>query len=140
MRGKDLLECMEQIDDALVEEALEPAVFPRRNAKAVKWGMAAACVVVLGISATAFWSHQNMKKMPIEHAGDTAAPMSAAAGADSGSSGQLAEGAPTDAGAADGTGQLAGVFRQPAVRQTVYRTTRVQPAKRQKTAQMRQSL
>ena len=108
MRGKDLLECMEQIDDALVEEALEPAVFPRRNAKAVKWGMAAACVVVLGISATAFWSHQNMKKMPIEHAGDTAAPMSAAAGADSGSSGQLAEGAPTDAGAADGTGQLAG--------------------------------
>ena len=108
MRGKDLLECMEPIDDALVEEALEPAVFPRRNAKAVKWGMAAACVVVLGISATAFWSHQNMKKMPIEHAGDTAAPMSAAAGADSGSSGQLAEGAPTDAGAADGTGQLAG--------------------------------
>ncbi len=40
MRGKDLLECMEQIDDALVEEALEPAFFPRINAKAVNWCMA----------------------------------------------------------------------------------------------------
>ncbi len=62
MRGKDLLECMEHIDDALVEEALEPAAFPHRTNKITKWGMAAACVVVIGISATAFWSHQNVKE------------------------------------------------------------------------------
>ena len=61
MRGKDLLECMEYIDDALIEEALEPAAFSRRNNIVAKWGMAAACVAVIGISATAFWSHQNLK-------------------------------------------------------------------------------
>ena len=33
MRGKDLLECVEQIDDALVEEALEPAAFSHRKNK-----------------------------------------------------------------------------------------------------------
>lgn len=62
MRGKDLLECMEQIDDALIEEALEPAAFPRRNNTIIKWSMAAACVAVIGISAAAFWSHQNIKE------------------------------------------------------------------------------
>lgn len=61
MRGKDLLECMEYIDDALIEEALEPAAFPHRTGMAAKWGMAAACLIAVGISATAFWSHQNIK-------------------------------------------------------------------------------
>ena len=66
MRGKDLLECMEYIDDALVEEALQPAAFPRRNRVMAKWGMMAACAVVIGISATAFWYHQNIKEARIE--------------------------------------------------------------------------
>ncbi len=88
MRGKDLLECVEQIDDALVEEALEPAAFSHRKNKlanlirhsessrtggaahgkimAVRWGMAAACVAVLGISAAAFWSHRNTAKVHME--------------------------------------------------------------------------
>ena len=58
MRGKDLLECIEQIDDALIEEAMEPAIVLYKDRSryksniAVKWGMAAACVVVIGISAT----------------------------------------------------------------------------------------
>ena len=101
MRGKDLLECMEQIDDALVEEALEPVVLshfsiPRLMGRTVhgkniaaNWGVAAACAVVLGISAAAFWSHQNMKQARIESQDtDTAAPqmvMDSAATADSGS-------------------------------------------------------
>ena len=66
MRGKDLLECMEYIDDALVEEALQPAAFPHRNRVMAKWGMMAACAAVIGISATAFWSHQNIKEARIE--------------------------------------------------------------------------
>lgn len=78
MRGKDLLECMEQIDDALVEEALDPAAFPRRKITASKWGMAAACAVVLAISATVFWPHQNGQEAYIDDqdsgAADTAAP------------------------------------------------------------------
>lgn len=73
MRGKDLLECMEHIDDALVEEALEPAVFPRKNTFNARWGMVAACVVVLGISASAFWFHRNVGEERIESArNDTA--------------------------------------------------------------------
>ena len=75
MRGKDLLECMEYIEDALVEEALEPMVFPRRNNTVTKWGMAAACVLVISISATAFWSHQGSKEERIENTGDTASPI-----------------------------------------------------------------
>lgn len=66
MRGKDLLECMEYIDDALVEEAQQPAAFPHRNRVVAKWGMMAACAAVIGISATAFWSHQNIKEARIE--------------------------------------------------------------------------
>lgn len=87
MRGKDLLECMEQIDDALVEEALEPDAFlrtniaakwrrfsasflmggaARRENKVVKWGVA-ACVVVLGASASAFWAHKSMKENGMEN-------------------------------------------------------------------------
>lgn len=67
MRGKDLLECMEYIDDALIEEALEPAVehisyehFTHKHKTAARWGMAAACVIVVGISTTALWSHQHV--------------------------------------------------------------------------------
>lgn len=60
MRGKDLLECMAYIDDALIEEALNPTIVSRKNKPAAKWVMAAVCVIVVGISATAFWSHQNV--------------------------------------------------------------------------------
>lgn len=76
MRGKDLLECIEQIDDALVEEAMEPSAFLQGRGNrfggsvAAKWGMAAACVVVLGVSATALWSHQNIKDEQIERTDD----------------------------------------------------------------------
>lgn len=79
MRGKDLLECIEQIDDALVEEAMEPVAFPRkgvhrfRGSFAVKWGMAAACVVVIGVSATALWNHQNIRDGQLERTDDAAA-------------------------------------------------------------------
>lgn len=79
MRGKDLLECIEQIDDALVEEAMEPAAFSHgrgnrfRGSTAAKWGMAAACIVVLGVSATAFWSHQNVKNEQMERTDDDTA-------------------------------------------------------------------
>ncbi len=130
MRGKDLLECMEQIDDVLVEEALEPAAFSARNHllaklsrflvpgrtggadhgnnKAAKWGMAAACVIVLGVSTAAFWSHQNAKRMPDGNARDMASPMSAATDADGGVAGQAPEDGALSAGnAADDAGQTA---------------------------------
>lgn len=86
MRGKDLLECMEYIDDALIQEALEPmTVVPHRKHLVAKWGMVAACIVVIGISATAFWSHQNVKNGQMESAGDTTSPaaMNTAANDDS---------------------------------------------------------
>jgi len=60
MRGKDLLQCMAYIDDALIEEALNPAIVSHKNKSAAKWAMAVACVMAVGISATAFWSHQNV--------------------------------------------------------------------------------
>lgn len=60
MRGKDLLECMEYIDDALIEEALNPTVASYKNRSAAKWAMAVACMMAVGISATVFWSHQNV--------------------------------------------------------------------------------
>lgn len=111
MRGKDLLECMEQIDDALVEEALEPAALshfsiprfsvPRLTGGAANWGVAAACAVMLGISAAALWSHQNMKEARIESQyTDTAAPQMVtdfAAAADSGNADGAAAGAQHDA-------------------------------------------
>lgn len=62
MRGKDLLECMEHIDDALIEEALNPVIAPRQNIRTAKWGMAAACLIVAGVSAATLWSHQNIKE------------------------------------------------------------------------------
>lgn len=62
MRGKDLLECMEHIDDALIEEALNPVIVPRQNIRTAKWGMAAACLIVAGVSAATLWSHQNIKE------------------------------------------------------------------------------
>lgn len=73
MRGKALLECMAYIDDKLIEEALNPPCIPHeknldeKNNKyntVTKWRMAAACVLVLGVSATAFWSHQQQKNTP----------------------------------------------------------------------------
>lgn len=126
MRGKDLLECMEQIDDALVEEALEPAAFPRRGFfvpwmrdsaargknRTAKWGMAAACVIVLGISATAFWSQQNMKDMRIGHqdidSGSSQMAMDTAVSNDSGSADSTAAAdAQTDMTAGTQTGTVA---------------------------------
>lgn len=59
MRGKDLLECMAYIDDALIEEALNPTIVSYESKSTAKWAAAAACMVAIGISATAFWSHQN---------------------------------------------------------------------------------
>lgn len=130
MRGKDLLECMEQIDDALVEEALEPAAFPRTKDivakwvrfpvpcltgsvtqgqnKAAKWGMAAACVVVVGISAAAFWSHQNMKEARIgSQDTDTAylqMVVDSTAGNDNGGAGGAAAGAAVNGAVTAGAG------------------------------------
>ena len=50
MRGKDLLECMEYIDDTLIEEALNPAGSPHnRNSMVKNWSLAAACVIMLCI-------------------------------------------------------------------------------------------
>ena len=97
MRGKDLLECMEYIDDALVEEALQPAAFPRRNRVMAKWGMMAACAVVIGISATAFWSHQNIKEARIESQVE-----GTAAAVDDSDSADDAKDQTTAAGAGDG--------------------------------------
>ncbi len=62
MRGKDLLECMEHIDDALIEEALHPVIAPRQHIRTARWGMAAACLFVAGISAAALWSHRNIRE------------------------------------------------------------------------------
>lgn len=47
MRGKDLLQCMECIDDALIEEALNPAIVSHKNKSAAKWAMAVACVMAV---------------------------------------------------------------------------------------------
>ena len=100
MRGKDLLECMEHIDDALIQEALEPAAYPHGTSFVVSWGMAAACVVVIGISATAFWAHQNISDKRFEVAGEnTAAPMAMDTAADDNGSTGNASGSSLTAGA-----------------------------------------
>lgn len=96
MRGKDLLECMEYIDDALVEEALQPAAFPHRNRVVAKWGMMAACAAVIGISVTAFWFHQNIKEVHIEN------QVEGTAAADDSGSTDDAKDQTTAAGAGDG--------------------------------------
>lgn len=59
MRGKDLLECIENIDDTLIEEALNPKIVLHRSKAGAKCGMAAACVIMLCISGITFWAHQN---------------------------------------------------------------------------------
>lgn len=110
MRGKDLLECIEQIDDALVEEAMDPAAVPCRDRTResknifVKWGMAAACVIVIGVSATAFWSHQDIKEGQSGGVGDTAAPIAMTGSnnsTDSPSEGSLTAGAVAENAQAD---------------------------------------
>lgn len=62
MRGKDLLECMEHIDDALIEEALHPVIAPRQHIRTARWGAVASCLFVAGISAAAFWSYWNIRE------------------------------------------------------------------------------
>ncbi len=57
MRGKELLECMEYIDDTLIEEALNPTIVSHKNKPVLKWSMAVACAAT--ISAITFWSYQN---------------------------------------------------------------------------------
>ena len=59
MRGKDLLECIENIDDTLIEEAMNPKIVLHRSKAGAKCGMAAACVIMLCISGITFWAHQN---------------------------------------------------------------------------------
>ena len=54
MRGKELLECMEYIDDTLIEEALNPTIVSHKNKPVLKWSMAVACAAT--ISAITFWS------------------------------------------------------------------------------------
>lgn len=106
MRGKDLLECMEYIDDALVQEALASApdahkIFRYKNNIFARWGIAAACVVVIGISAVTFWSHQNVREGQSGSAAENMAPpmaRNASEGSPSGSS--LTTGAAADTAAA----------------------------------------
>lgn len=87
---------MEYIDDALVEEALQPAAFPHRNRVVAKWGMMAACAAVIGISVTAFWFHQNIKEVHIEN------QVEGTAAADDSGSTDDAKDQTTAAGAGDG--------------------------------------
>lgn len=87
---------MEYIDDALVEEALQPAAFPHRNRVMAKWGMMAACAAVIGISVTAFWFHQNIKEVHIEN------QVEGTAAADDSGSTDDAKDQTTAAGAGDG--------------------------------------
>ncbi|MDE7322255.1 MAG: hypothetical protein K2N73_05900 [Lachnospiraceae bacterium] len=82
MRGKDLLECMEYIDDALIQEAFDPKIVPCRNSIVSKWVMPAACLVVVGVSAAVLWSHQNIKE---EYSGSADNAIVASMAADSAS-------------------------------------------------------
>ncbi len=67
MRGKDLLKCMEYIDDKLIEEALNPTIdLHKNNFSTPKWGIVAAGIVVIGVSAATFWSHQNTNTSLVE--------------------------------------------------------------------------
>lgn len=80
MRGKDLLECMEYLDDTLIEEALNPAGSPYnknayKNSMVKKWSIAAACVIMLCISTTAFWSHQKQQNIQYTEETDLAVQM-----------------------------------------------------------------
>lgn len=97
MRGKDLLECIEYIDDVLVEEALNPPDIKQKNRKLVivRWSMAAACIMVIGISATALWSHHNINK---DHIKNLSAPITSEPATD----------IPVNANTTNGSSQLAG--------------------------------
>ncbi len=105
MRGKDLLECMEYIDDTLIEEALNPASSPHNKNSMVKnWSLAAACVIMLCIFATAFWSHQKQQKIEYTEEPDLAVQMDSVSNdagdlslpAEHTSGGTLAQSAATD--------------------------------------------
>ena len=105
MRGKDLLECMENIDDTLIEEALNPAGSPHNKNSMVKnWSLAAACVIMLCIFATAFWSHQKQQKIEYTEEPDLAVQMDSVSNdagdlslpAEHTSGGTLAQSAATD--------------------------------------------
>ena len=105
MRGKDLLECMEYIDDTLIEEALNPAGSPHNKNSMVKnWSLAAACVIMLCIFATAFWSHQKQQKIEYTEEPDLAVQMDSVSNdagdlslpAEHTSGGTLAQSAATD--------------------------------------------
>ena len=105
MRGKDLLECMEYIDDTLIEEALNPAGSPHnRNSMVKNWSLAAACVIMLCIFATAFWSHQKQQKIEYTEEPDLAVQMDSVSNdagdlslpAERTSGGTLAQSAATD--------------------------------------------
>ena len=105
MRGKDLLECMEYIDDTLIEEALNPAGSPHNKNSMVKnWSLAAACVIMLCIFATAFWSHQKQQKIEYTEEPDLAVQMDSVSNdagdlslpAERTSGGTLAQSAATD--------------------------------------------
>ncbi len=102
MRGKDLLECMEYIDDALIQEALEaPAnvLYRNKTKRFGKWGVAAACIAMIGISVSAFWLHQDAQEEYSGNAGaDTASPiaMDATVANDSGGEGSTTENMPAE--------------------------------------------
>lgn len=105
MRGKDLLECMEYIDDTLIEESLNPAGSPHNKNSMVKnWSLAAACVIMLCISATAFWSHQRQQNIQYTEDPDPAVQMDSVSNdagdlslpAEHTSGGTLAQSAATD--------------------------------------------
>ena len=110
MRGKDLLESVGFIDDALVEEALNPPVLLRRthtNA-VVRWGMAAACVVVIGVSGAAFWAHLNTGTKGNDMSAAPAAEGAAAGGADTAMDTAMQDGGDIKAAAtADSDGEAA---------------------------------
>lgn len=58
MTGKDLLEDMEYISDALIEEALaEQHGSCKRRFPYQKWGKMAACVTVAAVSVTVLWTY-----------------------------------------------------------------------------------
>lgn len=64
MRGRDLLDAMEYIDDVLVEEAARaPVVRQKRTVSFSKWAATAAGVVVLCVSAVALYAWQSARNM-----------------------------------------------------------------------------
>lgn len=108
MRGKDLLECMEYIDDALIQEALESPPNVRRKNRtnlSAKWGFAAACIAMVSITAAVFWPHQNIQNHSESMGADTASPivMDTTSAGDGESDGNLTENMPAEGSMASGT-------------------------------------